>query len=99
MSSTSAVETSIQAVSAGTTVGAGAWSASRRGGWVTGNILALRFEGAAVAPTKVYWTGCSCARGAFMKTCILCRYGVTVRPKIDRYGRNVVIWLHSMWVM
>jgi hypothetical protein len=30
------VDTSIQAVSAGTTDGAASWSASRRGRWVTG---------------------------------------------------------------
>src|SRR5512138_309227 len=35
MRSTSAVATSIQAVSAGTTAGAASWTASRRGSWVT----------------------------------------------------------------
>ena len=44
MRSTSAVETSIQAVSAGTTDGAASWSASRRGRWITGGFLRLRVD-------------------------------------------------------
>ena len=43
MSSTSAVDTSIQAVSAGTTAGAASWKANRRGGWITCGFPGWRF--------------------------------------------------------